>query len=91
MELLISPRKRYIRKGQRREVRKVPEQCARLINELIELRKAKGWTQQNLARACGLTQAVIGRIESKKGAPTLVTLQKIVAALDATLSVNKAG
>ncbi|MBS6700838.1 MAG: helix-turn-helix transcriptional regulator [Clostridiales bacterium] len=69
----------------------MPEQCARLIDELIELRKAKGWTQQELARACGLTQSVIGRIESKKSVPTLVTLQKIVAALDAILSVNQAG
>ena len=68
----------------------MPEQCARLIDELIELRKTKGWTQQELARACGLTQSVIGRIESKKSVPTLVTLQKIVAALDATLSVNRA-
>ena len=54
----------------------MPEQCARLIDELIELRKAKGWTQQELARACGLTQSVIGRIESKKSVPTLVTLQR---------------
>ena len=69
----------------------MPEQCARLIDELIELRKAKGWTQQELARACGLTQSVIGRIESKKSVPTLVTLQKIVAALEAILSVNQAG
>jgi transcriptional regulator with XRE-family HTH domain len=69
----------------------VPEQCARLIDELIELRKARGWTQQDLAKACGLTQSVVARIESKKSVPTLVTLQKIVSALDATLSVNKAG
>lgn len=32
----------------------MPEQCARLIDELIELRKARGWTQQDLAKACGL-------------------------------------
>lgn len=69
----------------------MPEQCARLIDELIELRKAGGWTQQDLAKACGLTQSVVARIESKKSVPTLVTLQKIVSALDATLSVNKAG
>ena len=69
----------------------MPEQCARLIDELIELRKARGWTQQYLAKACGLTQSVVARIESKKSVPTLVTLQKIVSALDATLSVNKAG
>lgn len=69
----------------------MPEQCARLIDELIELRKARGWTQQDLAKACGLTQSVVARIESKKSVPTLVTLQKIVSALDATMSVNKAG
>ena len=69
----------------------MPEQCARLIDELIELRKARGWTQQDLAKAGGLTQSVVARIESKKSVPTLVTLQKIVSALDATLSVNKAG
>lgn len=69
----------------------MPEQCARLIDELIELRKARGWTQQDLAKACGLTQSVVARVESKKSVPTLVTLQKIVSALDATLSVNKAG
>lgn len=69
----------------------MPEQCARLIDELIELRKARGWTQQDLAKACGLTQSVVARIESKKSVPTLVTLQKIVSALDAALSVNKAG
>ena len=69
----------------------MPEQCARLIDELIELRKGRGWTQQDLAKACGLTQSVVARIESKKSVPTLVTLQKIVSALDATLSVNKAG
>lgn len=69
----------------------MPEQCARLIDELIELRKARDWTQQDLAKACGLTQSVVARIESKKSVPTLVTLQKIVSALDATLSVNKAG
>lgn len=69
----------------------MPEQCARLIDELIELRKARGWTQQDLAKACGLTQSVVARIESKKSVPTLITLQKIVSALDSTLSVNKAG
>ena len=65
----------------------MPEQCAALIDELVELRKARGWTQQELARACGLTQSVIGRLESKRSVPTLVTLQKIVSALGASLSV----
>ena len=65
----------------------MPEQCACLIDEVIALRKTKGWTQQELAEACGLTQSVIGRLESKKSLPTLATLQKVVAALGASLSI----
>lgn len=63
----------------------MPEECINLVDQMIELRKAKGWTQKDLSAACGLTQSVIGRIESKKSAPTIITLQKIVAALDATV------
>lgn len=66
----------------------MPEQCAALIDELVALRKEKGWTQKGLSAACGLTQSVIGRIESKKSVPTLVTLQKIVEALGAVLTVR---
>lgn len=66
----------------------MPEQCAALIDELVALRKEKGWTQKDLSAACGLTQSVIGRIESKKSVPTLVTLQKIVEALGAVLTVR---
>lgn len=42
---------------------------------------------------CGLTQSVVGRIKNKRSVPTLVTLQKIVSALGASLSVveQKAG
>lgn len=65
----------------------MPEQCAALIDELVDLRKAKGWSQKELSAACGLTQSVIARIESKKSVPTIATLYKIVTALDASLSV----
>lgn len=63
----------------------MPEECVNLVNQIIELRKAKGWTQKDLSIACGLTQSVIARIESKKSAPTIITLQKIISALDATI------
>lgn len=66
----------------------MPEQCVILIDKIIELRKNKKWTQQDLAEASGLTQSVIARIESKKSAPTLVTLQRIIDALDVTLTLN---
>lgn len=67
----------------------MPEQCATLIDELVELRKAKGWSQKDLSAACGLTQSVIARIESKKSVPTISTLYKIVSALGASLVVDK--
>lgn len=65
----------------------MPEQCAALIDQLIELRKTKGMTQNELAKASGLTQSVIGRIESKKSIPTLATFQRIVDALGASLLI----
>lgn len=68
------------------------ENCAALIDELIALRKARGWSQKELSAQCGLTQSVIARIESKRSVPTIATLYKIIASLDATLRIDqKAG
>lgn len=73
------------------EVRRAPEQCTALIDDLIELRKATGLSQKDLSAACGLTQSVIGRIESKKSVLTIATLYKIVTALGTSLVIDKAG
>ena len=67
----------------------MPEQCAALIDALIALRKERGWSQQELSEACGLTQSVVARIECKKSSPTIITLYKIVSALGADLMVEK--
>ncbi len=63
------------------------ENCASIIDILIERRKEKGMTQQELAKATQLTQSVIARMENKKTVPQLDTLLKIVAALDCNLKV----
>lgn len=63
--------------------------CTELIDALIALRKERGLSQKKLSAACGLTQSVIARIESKKSVPTIATLCKIVNALDASLVVRK--
>lgn len=63
------------------------ENCASIIDILIEQRKEKGMTQQELAKATQLTQSVIARMENKKTVPQLDTLLKIVAALDCNLKV----
>ena len=63
------------------------EYCAGIIDELIEQRKAKGWTQKDLAKATNLTQSVIARMERKKATPQLDTLVKVVLALGCSLEV----
>ena len=63
------------------------ENCAAIIDILIEQRKYKGMTQTDLAKASDLTQSVIARLESKKAIPQLDTLLKVVNALDCTLQI----
>lgn len=67
------------------------EKCIAIIDELIELRKAKGLTQKELAKASSLTQSVIARLESKKATPQLDTLLKVTNALGCDLAVIPAG
>lgn len=58
------------------------ENCAYIIDSLIERRHSQGMTQAELAKAASLTQSVIARLESKKAVPQLDTLLKVAAALD---------
>lgn len=60
----------------------MPDKCIAIIDELIALRKAKGLTQRDLAKAANLAQPAIARLESKAATPQLDTLLKVVAALD---------
>ncbi|MBI4527107.1 MAG: helix-turn-helix transcriptional regulator [Deltaproteobacteria bacterium] len=48
---------------------------------ITKLRKAKGMTQAEFARACGILRPNLSRIEAGKHRPTLETLEKIAAAL----------
>ena len=65
----------------------MPENCANIIDLLIEHRHNKGMTQKELAQAACLTQSVIARLESKKATPQLDTLLKVAAALGCDLAV----
>lgn len=65
----------------------MPKNCAIIIDRLIEERHSKGMTQKDLAKATGLTQSVIARLESKKATPRLNTLLKIAAALNCQFDV----
>lgn len=63
------------------------ENCTAIIDRLIEERRNRGMTQQELAKAACLTQSVIARLEGKKTTPQLDTLLKVAAALDCGIAV----
>ena len=63
------------------------DSCTIIIDQLIDRRRSQGMTQRDLANAAHLTQAAIGRLESKKNMPQLDTLLKVVTALDCTLEL----
>lgn len=65
----------------------VSEDCALIIDSLIEQRRSKGMTQKELAKASCLTQSVIARLESKKATPQLNTLLKVASALGCDIAV----
>ncbi|MVT12600.1 helix-turn-helix domain-containing protein [Chitinophaga tropicalis] len=53
-----------------------------LGNRILELRKAKGWSQTELADKVGISYAQIGRYETKGAQPPAEVLKKIADALD---------
>jgi DNA-binding XRE family transcriptional regulator len=57
----------------------------RLALEVIQLRKRQRWTQQQLAKASGVQQSEISRIERGQGNPTYRTLQAIAKAAKMTV------
>ncbi|CUU58155.1 Helix-turn-helix domain-containing protein [Parafrankia irregularis] len=67
-------------------------QAARLAFELgrsvRELRQRRGWSQEELARAAGMTQSAVARFEAGGTVPTLPVLERLAEALDADLDVR---
>lgn len=51
-------------------------------NRIRELRKAKGWTQEQLAEAAGLHYSYIGGVERGDRNISLETLEKIITGLN---------
>lgn len=56
-----------------------------LGTRIIELRKAKEWSQSDLATQVGVSYAQIGRYETKGAQPPAAILKKIAIALDTTI------
>lgn len=57
------------------------EKSGAVAEQVRNLRKAKGMTQAQLARAAGILRPNLSRIEAGKHRPTLDTLERIAAAL----------
>jgi transcriptional regulator with XRE-family HTH domain len=58
-----------------------------IANQIIKLRKQKGWTQKDLADHTHTGQSYISRIENGDHSITLATLSKVAHALDAKLEI----
>lgn len=58
-----------------------------LIENIVRIRKEKGYTQQRLSKDSGVSQPVIARIERGVTNPQLETVNKILAPLGKTLSI----
>ena len=51
-----------------------------------QIRKSKGWTQQQLATAAGVSQSVIAELESgTRSSASLVTLKRLATTLEVTV------
>lgn len=63
------------------------DKCSNIIDNLIVLRKNKGLSQKDLAKAANLAQPAIARMESKRAVPQLDTLIKVSEALGYTIKL----
>ena len=59
----------------------------RLVGEILDARKNKGMTQEELDAICGVNQTHIARIENNRTDPQLSTVLKILRPLGKTLMV----
>jgi transcriptional regulator with XRE-family HTH domain len=60
-------------------------QNSQLGTRITNLRKAKNWSQSELASHVGISYAQIGRYETKGAQPPAEVLKKIADALDSTV------
>lgn len=62
------------------------ERLKKLLGQrIVELRTKKGWSQSDLARACGKDRQAIEKLENGKVNPTLYSLAEIAHALEVSL------
>lgn len=54
-------------------------------SKLIELRKAKNWSQEDLAKEVGSSRVMIGKYERNDNAPSIEVLLKLANAFDVSV------
>jgi transcriptional regulator with XRE-family HTH domain len=54
-------------------------------NRILELRKAKKWSQSELSKRVGVSREIIGRYEREEVSPSFDIVQKIAKELDVSL------
>ncbi len=59
---------------------------ARLAKNLIALRHAKGWSQEDLADEAGLHRTYVSGIERKVRNPTVLILERLAKALKVSVA-----
>lgn len=57
-----------------------------IADKIITLCEKRGVSKYRLSQLSGISQSSLGRIIAKESLPSLITLEKICAALDVTLS-----
>ena len=59
-----------------------------VINAIIEARRKKGITQDDLAQKIGTKQSVISRLESGRANPSVAFLKRLAQALNSHLEIR---
>ena len=59
-----------------------------VVQALIDVRKKKDITQQQLAHLSGIAQGDISKIENGNANPSIKTLQRLAAAMDKKLKIE---
>lgn len=68
--------------------KKVINEMAKLVIQIVNRRKSLGLTQAQVAGRAGITQAQVARLENSSSIPTIETVMKVAIALGMTVGLS---